>query len=156
MHDSDHDNDPKILIVTNNRSVTERRGPIEFVDGSPVDVLVRVIVLLQSGYRLASTPLWPDGPAICAPYRSLILERSDEKGARYDIAGIEAVERARKVMARQRAAGGTEANEGGETSDADFALIDATHLERALRNRSLLASQTSAPCQDEKIGDSTM
>ena len=129
----------KLVVLTNNRRVAERFDDgaegisrVEIVDGSPLAVLARALVLLQENHRLISAPLPPNIPIMRAPFRSLLLETSD---AKYDVAGIEAVERARKTMAKQRAIAAT--NVGGE-KDEDFVRIDETYLERAMRDYALI------------------
>lgn len=124
-----------LTIVTNNFSVRdkfERDGfGVEFVDGTPMDVMERTLVLLQESYRLVSTPLPPNVPMMRAPFRSLLIERSAEK---YDIPGIEALEKARKTMARQRAITSEDMSTEPDEKSEDFAQIDATYLERAMRD----------------------
>ncbi len=124
---------PNLTVVTNNRRVAEKFKNVILVDGDPQDVLARTVILLQENHRLISAPLPPNVPIMRAPFRSLLLETSDPK---YDIAGIEAVERARKELAKQRAIAQT--NPGSDRDD-DFARIDATYLERAMRDYALIA-----------------
>ena len=129
----------KILVVTNNRILAEQgKYPVDFVEVTPVDVLVRVILLLQSGYRFVSAPLPPGVSAMRAPFRSFLLEKSDEK---YDIAGIEVVEKTRKAMVKQRMIGGAQDEVERDALDKveDFALIDGECLERAVRDYLLIA-----------------
>ena len=124
---------PDLTVVTNNRRVAEKFKNVVLVDGDPQDVLARTVVLLQENHRLISAPLPPNVPIMRAPFRSLLLETSDSK---YDIAGIEAVERARKELAKQRAIARTDP---GCDKDDDFAQIDETYLERAMRDYALIA-----------------
>ena len=135
--------DQKFLVVTNNQLLAEKeKYPVDLVAGSSVDVLVRAILLLQSGYRLVSAPLPPSVPTARVPFRSLILEKSGEK---YDIAGIETVERARKAMAKQRATGGVQEEGGTGMSEKaeDFTQIDEECLERALRDYLLVTDDSN-------------
>ncbi|MDL2263577.1 GrdX family protein [Synergistaceae bacterium OttesenSCG-928-I11] len=131
-----------LVVLTNNRRVAEKcereegAPSVVLVDGDPLDVLARALVLLQEHHRLISAPLPPNIPIMRAPFRSLLLETS---AAKYDVAGIEAIERARKTMAKQRAIAATEA--GGEKDD-DFARIDETYLERAMRDYALIAESS--------------
>jgi hypothetical protein len=132
-----------LIVVTNNERVASAFGPggvrcgdvgaVEFVLGTPVDVLERVVVLLQDHRRLVSALLPPNGPMMRAPFRSILLEESAEK---YDIAGIGTVERARKAMAKRRAIASAEAD--GDAGE-DFARIDETHLDRAIRDYGIIS-----------------
>jgi hypothetical protein len=65
-----------LLIVTNNPTVSMRYRKAEHVEGSPVDVLARVGVLLQEGYRLVAAPLSGNLVMLRNPYRSVLLESS--------------------------------------------------------------------------------
>lgn len=135
----------RLLILTNNRHVVEREEatspPTTYVEGTPIQVLEQAIEMLQKGYRLVSAPLPPNIPMMRAPFRSLILEACD---AQYDIDGIEAVEKARRTMARQRGIGSAAAD--GVENAADFAKIDEEYLLRALRDyRIIKAEEAGAP-----------
>ena len=127
---------PSLTIVTNNSVVRDNFDQddfaVEFVDGTPVDVLARVVVLLQEHKRLVSAPLPPNVPMMRAPFRSILIT---ENGERYDIPGIEAVENARKTMVRQR---GISTPEAYETASLDFAEMDRTYLERGIRDYGLI------------------
>jgi len=65
-----------MLIVTNNPGVSSKYRAAERVEGSPVDVLARVGVLLQEGFRLVTAPLCGNLVMLRNPYRSLILEKT--------------------------------------------------------------------------------
>lgn len=116
----------ELVCLTNNERMANADLRVEFVDGSPAEVLARAAEMLQRHYALVSAPLPPNVPMMRAPFRSLILVRTARK---YDAAGILAIARARQITARQRAI----ACVGGSGADADFALIDETYTLRALR-----------------------
>ena len=126
---------PALTVVTNNRSIRDHlcNGEYDFteetVEGTPIDVLVRTLLFLQSGHRLISTPLPPNIPLMRSPHRSLLLEASASK---YDIEGIEAVEKARKTMVRQRSIICDDDRQSHKA--ADFARIDAELLARTFRD----------------------
>lgn len=117
-------------VVTNNPEVQEllgaagERAGVQFVPGTPLDVIDAAELRLQQGYRLVSAPLPSNIPMMRAPYRSLLLERADRQ---YDVQGFLALEKARERFSTQRAAGvvppGTE---------RDFAFLDGEHLLRTL------------------------
>ena len=122
-----------LRAVTNNPEAEKLCGArgiaVERIGGTPLDVLDKAEALLQDGWRLVSAPLPPNIPLMRAPYRSLLLERNER---RYDSAGMLSIAAARERFTVQRA--------GREESSAldDFAAIDVTFLERALRDRALL------------------
>ncbi len=122
----------KILqIVTNNPEV--HRCPdmpygVVFAEGDPMGVLDKTEELLQDGWRLVSAPLPPNVPIMRGPYRSLVIEESED---RYDCRGILSLAKAREryLMERQ-----VNCSEPGK----DFALIDRQMLLRALRDFAIL------------------
>jgi hypothetical protein len=97
--------------------------------GTPLDVLDMAEAMLQDGWKLVSAPLPPNIPMMRAPYRSLLLERNKR---RYDSAGILSIAAARERFTAQRT--GKKVSAASE----DFAAIDVTFLERALRDRESL------------------
>lgn len=116
----------KILqIVTNNPEIywtPEHPYGVVTVDGSPLDVLDRTEELLQQNWRLLSAPLPPNVPIMRGPYRSLVIEESENQ---FDAAGIIATQKARERYKMERQNGVKEPN-------PDFAEIDRQMLLRAL------------------------
>jgi hypothetical protein len=91
-----------LKIVTNNPYlIQDEEMPLEvhYTEGTPLDVLDEIEMLLQQGFRLLSAPLPPNVPLMRAPYRSLILAVSD---LRYDIDGIEAIRKAKARLDIER------------------------------------------------------
>ena len=121
-----------IRIVTNNPEIQgkdEIPHEITFVDGSPICVLEKAMELAQDNWLLVSTPLPPNIPIMRAPYRSLAMQKNTSK---YDAQGMIALEKALVRYKQVRDSGTT--NVGKE----DFAVIDMTMLERALRDAALI------------------
>jgi hypothetical protein len=117
----------ELLLLTNNPLLLEEPGntPVRPVPvrGLPA-VLRAALELVQSGYRLLSTPLPPNVPLIRAPYRSLLLERQDRQ---YDVRGIMALEKA------GRTAASLGSSTYGEGPALDSAFIDREILLRTFR-----------------------
>ena len=130
-------NSEEILeIVTNSPRLTadfaasHGASSIHRVEGSPLDVIDRAEALLQEGRRLISAPLPPNIPLMRAPYRSLLVARSERK---YDVEGLRALEKARERLTLQRSID----EDAGPGRNEDFALIDEDLLLRALRDHRL-------------------
>lgn len=66
------------LIVTNNPRVSEKYPDSRKVEGSPVDVIREAGKLLLEGYVLWSSPLPPNGRLMANPFRSIVLQKSEE------------------------------------------------------------------------------
>jgi hypothetical protein len=122
-----------LCVVTNNpeaEKLCDTRGiAVCKIDGTPFDVLDKAEALLQNGWKLVSAPLPPNVPMMRAPYRSLLFEQNER---RYDSAGIFSIAAARERFTVQRA------NKEESTAMGDFAAVDVTFLERALRDLALL------------------
>lgn len=117
----------ELLLLTNNPLVLEKPGttPVKAVEGKGLAaVFETAMALVQSGYRLISTPLPPNVPLIRAPYRSLLLERNERK---YDARSILALEKAGQTVAKL----GSSVYE--ESQALDSAFIDREILLRAFR-----------------------
>lgn len=117
----------ELLLLTNNPLLLEEPGntPVRPVPDRGLPAVLRVALeLVQSGYRLVSTPLPPNVPLIRAPYRSLLLERHN---CQYDAQGIMALEKAGQTAA----ALGTATY--GEGPARDSAFIDREILRRTFR-----------------------
>jgi hypothetical protein len=82
------------LILSNNPLVLEEFSTVRAVTEPGLEaVFQEALALTQAGYRLVSAPLPPNVPLIRAPFRSLILEKSDQE---LDREGIRHLERARE------------------------------------------------------------
>ena len=117
----------ELLLLTNNPLVLDEPGntPVRPVpDRGLSAVLGAALELVQSGYRLVSTPLPPNVPLIRAPYRSLLLEKQDRQ---YDAQGIIALEKADQTVAKLGA------STYGEGPALDSAFIDREILLRTFR-----------------------
>lgn len=102
---------------------------IIFVDGTPLDVLLKTEDLLQANKKLVSAPLPPNIPIIRGPYRSLVVEDSQSQ---YDAAGILAVEKAKEIYSMERSDGRC------SEPSLDFCVIDRAMLLRAISDYSVL------------------
>lgn len=121
-----------LVVVTNSaraKTEYESRIAVEYVDGTPLDTLERAGLLLRRNHRLLSAPLPPNIPLMRAPFRSLLLERTEEaQGTGQDLL---AIEKARETMRTQRAIAACDERTGKRAED--FAMIDLDLLKRALR-----------------------
>lgn len=123
------------VVVTNSaraKAEYEGRIAVEYVDGTPLDALERAGLLLRRNHRLLTAPLPPNIPMMRAPFRSLLLERTE--GTQGDARGILAVEKARETMRTQRAIAASDERTGKRAED--FAVIDLDLLKQALRGLS--------------------
>jgi hypothetical protein len=121
---------PRFTVLTNNPSAAGKSldvdVAVEFSEGDVIYVLIRAIELLQNNHRLAPS-FRPENPSMPdSPFRSVVIEASEEK---FDIKGIEAVELLRKSVVRNR-----NAAPGGALSERpdDFAATDAQALSECL------------------------
>lgn len=128
-------------VVTNNAAL--QAGGVAGLDLAPVtggleavyDALSR---MLQSGYRLVSSPLPANVPLIRSPVRSVIVQKTDR---RFDVPGLLALERARE---RSQTLGvNAEARLRG-----DLELIDKDQFHRAVAQLKAFDEATAAgACQ---------
>lgn len=115
------------LLLTNNPLVLDNPGqvPVQPVAERGLQAVIEsALNLVQSGYRLVSTPLPPNLPLIRAPYRSLLLERQER---RYDAQSILALTKAEQTAAKLGL------SEYGEQQALDSAFIDREILQRTFR-----------------------
>lgn len=69
----------KYTIVTNNPVIKEEFDNVHFIDGSFLDVLIKVRDMVHRGYVLVSHPLGASVRMLFSPYRSIIIgEKKDE------------------------------------------------------------------------------
>jgi len=111
----------RLKIVTNNPYlIGDEKIPLDvhYTEGTLIDLLDEVEMLLQQGFRLVTAPLPPNVLLMRAPYRSLILAVSD---LRYDIDGIEATQKAKDRLNIERAA-------RIAPKESDFAALDRIML----------------------------
>ena len=122
----------ELLLLTNNPLVLDQPGdtPVQAVEEPGLAAVLRTALeLVQSGYRLVSTPLPPNVPLIRAPYRSLLLRRHE---CQYDVQSILALERAGQTAAKL----GSVTYEDGPALDSAF--IDREILKRTFREVGLI------------------
>ena len=123
----------ELLLLTNNPLVLDQPGdtPVQTVEEPGLAAVLRTALdLVQSGYRLISTPLPPNVPLIRAPYRSLLLRRHERQ---YDVQSIMALEKAGRTAAKLGA------SNYEERSALDSAFIDREILRRTFREAGLLS-----------------
>ena len=112
------------LLLTNNPLVLDDPGglPVRPVAESGLRAVIdAALELVQSGYRLISTPLPPNVPLIRAPYRTLLLERHERQ---YDAQSILALEKA-----------GQTADKLGASTYGDGPALDSAFIDRELLQR---------------------
>ncbi len=79
----------KYLIVTNNPLIKKESKNICFVEGSYIDVLVKVRDLVYEGVELISHPLGASMRMLYSPYRSIIVGQKDSRVDSFHIETIE-------------------------------------------------------------------
>jgi len=115
------------IILSNNPLVIKEPNEyqVEAVCGREQEAVYSAALnLLQSGHKLLSAPLPPNVPLMRAPYRSLVLEKSNRQ---YDPEGILAVEKARERVGVVGVGAYT------EKQALDAAFIDQELLKRTIR-----------------------
>jgi len=70
----------KYLIVSNNPLVKEEFEHCLLIEGSVLDVLIKVRDLVYNGMKLASHPLGASVRMLYSPYRSVVVEKEKDKG----------------------------------------------------------------------------
>lgn len=84
------------IIVTNNGTVVSdysERFEIDFVPGGLEEFYARLGEMLQSGFRLVSSPLPVNVPLIRSPVRSVIMQRAQQ---RFDAEGLRTLDYAKE------------------------------------------------------------
>jgi len=67
------------LVVTNNKKVLETYpNQVQFIEGSVLDVFLQCEQLLKEGYDLVTHPLSGNLQVSKTPFKSVVLERSNE------------------------------------------------------------------------------
>ena len=67
------------MVVTNNKKVLETYpNQVQFIEGSILDVFLRCEQLLKEGYDLVTHPLSGNLQVSKTPFKSVVLERSNE------------------------------------------------------------------------------
>lgn len=77
----------KIIIITNNpltKQNVENRYTVEFIEGSTMDVYVRVRDYIHKGHRLLTHPLAGSVKPNETPYRTVIISKCKEDTIDYD------------------------------------------------------------------------
>lgn len=125
----------KCITLTNNPEflikICDAVPPVEFVEGTPLDVLQKASEMLEKGFYLVTHPLSANNRLNRSPYRSLIL--SDEKTWNGDDSKL--LEQAISHLALQ----GVFASLG--TADSDYRFMDFEHLRTAAEEARILVNQ---------------
>ncbi|MCF6466056.1 GrdX family protein [Clostridium sp. Cult2] len=79
----------KYLVVTNNPLVKEEFEDCLLVEGSFLDVLIKVRDLIHNGMKLASHPLGASVRMLFSPYRSIVVQKGEEEIKDYYVEIIE-------------------------------------------------------------------
>lgn len=88
------------LLLTNNPYVSEKVAQSRFVQGSSLDVLIQARDCVHGGWRLLSHPLYGNLRPHQHPYRSILLELSDDR-APVDVESLEYMESALAIYSAE-------------------------------------------------------
>ena len=80
----------KYTIVTNNPVIKEEFDNVHFIDGSFLDVLIKVRNMVHGGHVLISHPLGASVRMLFSPYRSILVGETNEKVNLFSLEIIEA------------------------------------------------------------------
>ncbi|MGO3169315.1 GrdX family protein [Senegalia sp. (in: firmicutes)] len=110
-------------MVTNNPKVKEEFKNMEFIEGSFLDVLIRVRDLVYRGHELITHPLGASIRMIYSPYRSIIIGRKND----IDSFHIETIENS--ILNYKK---NMEVRKPDNKNKNDYALIDSELLKSGL------------------------
>lgn len=116
-------------IITNNKSfLSYDKVPVEFVDGSYLDVFIRARDYIHKGYKLITHPLYGNIPPTTTLFRTLVIEEGDH----LDIESLELIENA--ITKVERIIRVDKAKEITEDIKKDLEFIDYTLISETLEN----------------------
>ncbi|PIE55156.1 MAG: GrdX protein [Dethiosulfovibrio peptidovorans] len=103
-----------MIVVTNNENVQAIVPSVDWVEGTPLDVITRVETLLQQGYRLVTSPLSANNRLNRSPYRSVIMSSTST----WNGDDLALLQRARSLIERQGMV-------SDKSAEADYRWLDA-------------------------------
>lgn len=118
----------KFVIVTNNpifRNCIEY--PVEYVEGSYLDVLIAVRNKVHSGFTLLSHPLSGSVKPGDTPYKSILVS---QKSGKTEEESLSLIEEAMAVCKKL----GSENRNRAEKYSEDYSIVDKTLIESAIES----------------------
>lgn|SRR5699024_1969833 len=120
-------------IVTNNPDVKSKYENIIFVDGNYRDVLLKSRDLVHKGSKLISHPLGASIRMLFSPYRSIVIQKENNKDNEYHVKTIEnSIETYDKQM---------ESRSPDMKNSKDYSFIDEELLNSALNEFNRIYNQ---------------
>ncbi|MDO5027864.1 MAG: GrdX family protein [Bacillota bacterium] len=116
-------------IITNNKSfLTYKKVPVEYVDGSYLDVFIKVRDYVHKNHKLITHPLYGNIPPTTTFFRTLVIEEGDH----LDFQSLELIENS--ISKVERIIKKDKAKEITEAIEKDLAFIDYTLISETLDN----------------------
>ncbi len=122
-------------LITNNARLCENVISSEYIDGSPLDVLIRVRGLVHSGSIVLTHPLCGNLRPSHQPYRSVIV---DVKPGYVDLDSLSAIESAVNVYQSAKIIAPKDLD---ALTRADYAYIDAELMRESLGRYGLISNE---------------
>ena len=119
-------------LITNNARLCENVISSEYIDGSPLDVLIRVRGLVHSGSIVLTHPLCGNLRPNHQPFRSVIV---DEKSGYVDLDSLSAIESAVNVYQSAKLIAPKDLD---ASTRADYAYIDSELMRESLGRYGLI------------------
>ena len=122
-------------LITNNARLCENVISSEYIDGSPLDVLIHVRGLVHSGSIILTHPLCGNLRPNHQPFRSVIV---DEKSGYVDLDSLSAIESALNVYQSAKLIFPEDLDDKTRT---DYAYIDAELMRESLGRYGLIRDE---------------
>lgn len=122
-------------LITNNARLCENVISSEYIDGSSLDVLIRVRGLVHSGSIVLTHPLCGNLRPNHQPFRSVIV---DEKSGYVDLDSLSAIESAVNVYQSAKLIAPKDLD---ASTRADYAYIDAELMRESLGRYGLIRDE---------------
>lgn len=117
-------------LITNNKSLLAyKKIPVEFIDGSYLDVFTRVRDYVHKNYKVVTHPLYGNIPPTTTLFRSVVIE---EGGDSIDLESLELIENS--IIKVERIIKTDKAKEINANIEKDLEFIDYTLISETLEN----------------------
>lgn len=132
----------RMVLLTNNQKYLSKVPSSEFIDGSSLDVLIRVRDMIHEGWELVSHPLYGNLRPYQQPFRSAVLTFENAGSTRkIDEYSLNLIEHALSVY---RSCSDRLLLRGvlPEATEMDYAYMDMELLKNTLTQYGLVSDQT--------------
>lgn len=132
----------RMVLLTNNQKYLSTVPSTEFIDGSSMDVLIRVRDMIHEGWELVSHPLYGNLRPYQQPFRSAVLTfENSGSNRKIDEYSLNLIEHALSVY---RSCSDRLLLRGvlPEATEMDYAFMDMELLKNTLKQYGLVSDQT--------------